>query len=169
MDRLSTLTLARFNNVCPYLGRTKPRTLRSLSTATSTRFPSVSRLAVKATQCPVMGPVISLRSTKLAAGYASVAGSNSGASVVDPEVHRIHQQKGVRLESATEADIEKCPHASAARHAAQVATDLASAKHVADKKKSATAAAGCPFHAQQATAKPAAATAPVAPKEEAKN
>jgi 5-aminolevulinate synthase len=157
MDRLSTLTLARFNNVCPYLGRTKPRTLRSLSTATSTRYPSVSRLAVKAAQCPVMGPVISLRSTKLAAGYASVAGINSGASTADPEVHRIHQQKGVRFDNATEADIDRCPHAGAARHAAKVAADLAAAKKVAATKQAAAAAAGgCPFHAQ--AAKPSVAT-----------
>jgi hypothetical protein len=170
MDRLSVLSLSRFNAVCPYLGRTKPRTLRSLSTANSTRYPSVSRLAVKATQCPVMGPVISLRSTKLAAGYASVAGTNSGASVADPEVHRLHEQKGIHLENATEADLDKCPHASAARHAAKVAADLSAAKNAATIKQesAAAAAAGCPFHA---AAKPAAAAAPApaAVKEEAKD
>lgn len=158
MDRLSALSLQRFNNVCPYLGRTKPRTIRSLSTATSTRYPSVSRLAVKATQCPVMGPVISLRSNKLAAGYASVA----GASPSDPEVHRIHEEKGIHLKNPTEADVEKCPHASAARRAAQVAADLAAAKKATPFKNDGhapinkqAAAAGCPFHGSKAAAQPA--------------
>jgi 5-aminolevulinate synthase len=133
MDKLSSFT--RFKSVCPYLGRTKTNTLRSLSTAASARYPSVSRLAVKATKCPVMGPALSVRSQQMAAGYASVAGSSSGISAHDPEVERIHQHKGINVANATEEDIQKCPHASAARRAARVAEELAAAKKGTTVKK----------------------------------
>jgi 5-aminolevulinate synthase len=162
MDRLSTLSLARFGAVCPYLGRKTPGTIRSLSAVASRKYPSVSRLTLKAVECPVMGPVISLRSTQLVAGYASVAGPTSGAATSDPEVQAIHRGKGINIENATEADLDKCPHASAARKAAQVADQLAAAKRAATEKKDAATvapAAKCPFHAQSATQ---AAPAPVA-------
>lgn len=133
MDKLTQLS--RFKTVCPYLGRTKANTLRSLSTAASTRYPSVSRLTVKATKCPIMGPALSVRSQQMAAGYASVAGSTSGVSPHDPEVERIHHHKGIDVANATEADIQKCPHASAARRAARVAEELAAAKKATALRK----------------------------------
>lgn len=149
------MDFARFKAVCPYLGRTKSSTLRSLSTNASARYPSISRLAAKATGCPVMGPALSTTSTQIVKGYASVAGTTSGASPSDPEVVRLHQQQGVSMAGG---DVTKCPHASAAREAARVAEQLATA---ARKKATAAAhkkeAAQCPFHAQaQKVAKPAA-------------
>lgn len=161
MDRISSLS--RFKGVCPYLGRTKSRTIRTLSTVASTRYPSLSRLAAKATKCPVMGPALSLRSNQIANSYASVAGQTSGASSTDPEVLRLHERQGVSMAGA---DVAMCPHAGAARQAARVAEELAAARkkaalHPAPKKDTA-AAAKCPFHAQ--ADKPATA----APKEERK-
>jgi 5-aminolevulinate synthase len=167
MDRLTTMTLSRFGSVCPYLGRKTPGTLRSLSGVASRKYPSVSKLTLKAVECPVMGPVISLRSNQMAAGYASVAGPTSGATLTDPEVQAIHHKKGISLQDATEGDMDKCPHASAARHAAQVAEQLSAAKRAAADKKDVPAAATagkCPFHAQTATQAAAVPTPEAEPK-----
>ncbi|KAG9219227.1 hypothetical protein CCMSSC00406_0001637 [Pleurotus cornucopiae] len=142
MDKLSSLT--RFKAACPYLHRTKSSTLRTLCTSASPRFPSLSVLTEKATNCPVMGPALTTRSKQIVAGYASVAGN--------ADVEQIHKQKGVFPPPG--ATVEMCPHASAARAAARTAEELAAA---AAKKKAAqhaahatsskeAAAAGCPFH-----------------------
>ncbi|KAG6817218.1 mitochondrial 5-aminolevulinate synthase [Tephrocybe sp. NHM501043] len=150
MDKLSSLT--RFKASCPYLGRTKTSTLRTLSTSASTRFPSLSGLTERATKCPVMGPALTVRSKEMVAGYASVAGK--------ADVEKIHKDQGVFPPAG--ATIEMCPHASAARAAARMADDLAAAaklkaKHDASKKvKTDAATAGCPFHQQKAAAKPKA-------------
>ncbi len=125
-------SLARFKTSCPFLGRTKQSTLRTLCTATSPRYPSLSKLTEKATRCPVMGPALSTRSKELVAGYASVAGN--------ADVEQIHKEQGVQIPAG--ASIEMCPHASAARAAARRAEDLATAAKKADKAK----AGGCPFH-----------------------
>lgn len=141
MDKLSSFT--RFKAACPFLGRTKTSTLRSLSTSTSPRFPSLSVLTERATKCPVMGPALNVRSKEIVAGYASVA--------ANADVEKIHKEKGVNLPTAG-ASIEKCPHASAARAAARVADELAAATAAqkSTEKKDA-AAAGCPFHQKTTT------------------
>ncbi|KAF9534369.1 5-aminolevulinic acid synthase [Crepidotus variabilis] len=140
MDKLSSL--ARFKNACPFLGNTKSSTLRNLCTSASPRFPTLSLLTERATGCPVMGPALNVRSKEIVAGYASVAGNE--------EVDKIHKEKGVFPPPG--ASIEMCPHASAARAAARMADELATAhkkmasesvtKSVAEQ----AAAAGCPFH-----------------------
>ncbi|KAG5720762.1 hypothetical protein E4T56_gene16939 [Termitomyces sp. T112] len=152
MDKLSSFT--RFKASCPFLGRTKTSTLRTLSTSTSVRYPSLSGLTERATKCPVMGPALTARSKELVAGYASFAGK--------ADVDKIHQERGVSVPAG--ATIEMCPHATAARAAARMAEDLAAAaklkaKHDATKKpktdvSAAAFAAGCPFHQQAGTAKP---------------
>ncbi|CCM02810.1 uncharacterized protein FIBRA_04922 [Fibroporia radiculosa] len=145
MDKLSSL--AKFKNSCPFLGHTKTSTLRSLCTSASPRYPSLSRLTERATQCPVMGPALQVRSNQMVAGYASLAGT--------AEFKQIHEHKGV-FPVPTGTNIDKCPHASKAIAAARMADDLA---RVAKDKKaepahaaaapstSKAAAAGCPFHA----------------------
>ncbi|KAK7470910.1 mitochondrial 5-aminolevulinate synthase [Stygiomarasmius scandens] len=152
MDKLSTLS--RFKASCPFLGRTKTSTLRTLCTSTSPRFPTISVLTERATKCPVMGPALNVRSKELVAGYASVAGSS--------EVDQIHKEKGINVPA--NATVEMCPHASAARAAARMADDLAAAaaQKKVDSGASAAkaAAAGCPFHKSVA----AGATASTAPK-----
>lgn len=170
MDRLSTLS--RFKASCPFLGRTKQSTLRTLCTSTSPRFPTISLLTERAAGCPVIGPVLATRSTQIVQGYASVAGTT--------DVHKLHQSKGVNLASpGAMAGIEKCPHANAARAAARMAEDLAAAarkertekahaKAVADAQagvlsSTAAAAAGCPFH-QAANKAVTSATATTASK-----
>ncbi|EMD41112.1 hypothetical protein CERSUDRAFT_111686 [Gelatoporia subvermispora B] len=150
MDKLSSL--AKFKASCPFLGRTKTSTLRTLCTSSSPRYPSLSKLTEKATECPVMGPALQLRSHQMVAGYASVAGN--------AEFNKIHQHKGVFPVPTSAADAQKCPHAAKALAAARMAEDLAKAK---EKKtaKAAEAAAGpstskaaagaCPFHAEGAS------------------
>jgi len=147
MDKLSSLT--RFKKSCPFLGKTTTTTLRSLSSAASPRFPSLSALTERATKCPVMGPALNVRSKEIVAGYASVA--------ANADVEKIHKDKGIFPPPG--ATVEMCPHASAARAAARMADDLAAA---AKKKKvpsskpkdvaSEAAAAGCPFHKAAAAA-----------------
>ncbi|KAH9843996.1 5-aminolevulinic acid synthase [Rhodofomes roseus] len=144
MDKLSSL--AKFKSSCPFLGRTKSSTLRTLCTSSSPRYPSLSRLTERATQCPVMGPALQTRSSQMVAGYASFAGS--------ADIQKIHEEKGV-FPIPTGTNIEMCPHATKALAAARMAEDLAkAAKHKAAKAaaKPSTSAApsGCPFHAAQA-------------------
>ena len=73
-----------------------------------------------------MGPALSMRSKQLAgqtAGYASVAGN--------AEMQRIHNKHEGLFNSQgapSAADIDKCPHASAARRAAELARAMADAK-----------------------------------------
>lgn len=148
MDKLSSLS--RFKAACPFLSRTKSSTLRTLSTSSSPKYPSLTLLTERATKCPVMGPALNVRSKEIAAGYASVAVNGGNYKT---EVEQIHKEQGVHVPIG--ATVEMCPHASAARAAARRAEELA----VAGKKKKASAttddikkqaaAAGCPFHAAQ--------------------
>lgn len=152
IDKLSSL--AKYTASCPFLGRTKTSTLRTLCTSASSRYPSLSKLTEKATKCPVMGPALQVRSGQLVAGYASIAGN--------AEVNSMHHHKGV-FPTHTGENIDKCPHASKALAAARMAEDLAKAKKqksakAAPKPSSSKAAAGCPFHSE-ATTEAAKATA----------
>ena len=128
MDKLSSL--AKFAASCPFLGRTKPSSLRALCTSASPLFPSITKLTEKATECPVMGAALAKRSGQLVQGFASVAQS--------VDVVKLHQDKGVDV---TAANIAKCPHASKAMAAAKMAEELAAAKKRADALKAAKAAA----------------------------
>ena len=146
MDKLSNIT--KFKSVCPYLGRTKSSTIRTLYTAASPRYPTLSKLTEKATQCPVMGNALTVRSNQMVAGYASLAGS--------AEFNKIPEHHGVRPSAA---DAAKCPHASKAITAARVAEDLASAKKgkapkLPAAKVAIVAPAGCPFHTADTTSTP---------------
>ncbi|KAH7916783.1 pyridoxal phosphate-dependent transferase [Hygrophoropsis aurantiaca] len=153
MEKLSSLS--RFKNSCPFLGRTKTSTLRTLTTSSSPRFPSLSQLTERATGCPIMGPALALRSNQMVSGYASLAGQ--------ADVQKIHHSKGIFPgTNPTEADIAKCPHASAARAAARMADELAAAatpKPAATPEKAA-AAGGCPFHKATAATEPKIETKP---------
>ena len=137
--------VARFKSLCPFLGRTAPNTLRSLSTAASPRYPTLSALTERATRCPVMGPALNVRSGEIVAGYASFAGA---------DVDKIHKDHGVVPPPGASA--EMCPHASAARAAARMAKDLAAAAKDTAPKPAVSAPTGCPFHHKE--------KAPVAPK-----
>lgn len=145
-DKLSTI--ARFKASCPFLGRTKTSTLRTLCSSASTRYPTLSQLTERAAGCPVMGPALVQRSAQLAqgqrAGYASVAGN--------AEMQHIHAREGIFPAAAPASvapGIEKCPHAAAARRAAELATALAEAKKSKEASKAsaskAETKATCPF------------------------
>lgn len=136
MDKLSSFI--RFKAACPFLGRTKTSTLRSLSTATSSRFPSLTVLTERATGCPVMGPALNTRSKEIVARYASVAANS--------DVEKIHKEKGVNIPAGT--SIDKCPHASAARAAARMADELAVATAAKRHPEKKAVASGCPYHQQ---------------------
>ncbi|EJD01061.1 5-aminolevulinate synthase [Fomitiporia mediterranea MF3/22] len=146
-DKLSTI--ARFKKSCPFLGRTKTSTLRTLCSSASARYPTLSQLSERAASCPVMGPALAIRSSQIAAqqsrGYASVAGI--------ADVQNMHAREGVfppahpAVPGNGAAGIEKCPHAAAARRAAELAQALAAAKEkkatpvaTATEKKATTSA-----------------------------
>ena len=119
---LSMDALAKFKAACPFLARTKPATLRALSTAVSARAPALSKLTVKATACPMMGPALAVRSAQIhnsAAGYASVAAAS--------DIERLHRQGNFVFPKGhpTAADANRCPHAKAAQAAAALAQKLA--------------------------------------------
>lgn len=128
MDKLSSL--AKFASSCPFLGRTKPSSLRALCTSASPHFPSLTKLTEKATECPVMGAALAKRSGQLVQNFASIA---QGVDVV-----KIHRDNGVDV---TKGGIEKCPHASKALAAARMAEELAAAKKRSDALKAAKVAA----------------------------
>ncbi|TFK86487.1 5-aminolevulinic acid synthase [Polyporus arcularius HHB13444] len=143
MDKLSNIS--KFKAACPYLGRTKTSTIRTLCTSVSPRYPSLSKLTEKAAQCPVMGHALTVRSSQMVAGYASLAGA--------AEFNKIPEHQGIKPSAA---DASKCPHASKAIAAARMAEELASAKKgkatktsvaAAAAAKAAASSAGCPFHA----------------------
>ena len=136
MDKFTYL--ARFKSSCPFLGRATTTTLRTLCTSSSSRFPSISKLSEKAAKCPVMGVALSVRTNQIVAGYASLAAT--------ADVRKIHEENGVFTENVSEANIEKCPHASAARAAARRAEDLAAAVKQAKADANKSPAARCPFH-----------------------
>ena len=146
MDKLSSL--AKFAASCPFLGRTKPSSLRALCTSASPLFPSLTKLTEKATECPVMGAALAKRSGQLVQSFASVAQS--------VDVVKLHQDKGVDV---TAGNIERCPHASKALAAARMAEELAAAKKRTDALKAAKAAA------QQVAAGKPPQHAPQAPKQ----
>ena len=143
MDKLSSV--AKFKSLCPFLGKTAPKTLRSLSTAASSRYPSLSVLTERATHCPIMGPALNVRSSEIVAGYASFAGA---------DVDKIHKDHGVVPPPGASA--EMCPHASAARAAARMAKDLAAAAKDTTTVPNAAVPTptGCPFHKEKAPAAP---------------
>lgn len=133
MDRLSSL--AKFKGVCPFLGRTKTSTLRTLATSSSSRLPSVSRLTERATKCPVMGPALALRSSQIAQStrpYASLANR--------ADIDQIHQREGIFPLPTGEA---VCPHAKAGTEAARKAEELA--KMVTKRAKASSTSSTCPY------------------------
>ena len=143
MDKLSNIL--RFKAQCPFLGSTKTSTIQTLYTHASPNYPTLNRLTEKATGCPVMGPVLTSRSRQIVAGYASVADN--------AEVKKLHEGMGVDMQEASIAEMEKCPHASAALSAARRMRDLESAQkqhseviEPAQTTTTSTKPTGCPFH-----------------------
>jgi 5-aminolevulinate synthase len=136
MEKL-TFSLSRFKTSCPFLARTKTSTIRTLCTLSSPRFTSISQLTEKAADCPVMGPALAVRTRQVVASYASVA--------ANADVRKIHEENGV---SWSGANVEKCPHASAALEAARRAQEFAAAfkKAESEKMEKSTTTKGCPFH-----------------------
>lgn len=152
-DKLSNI--ARFKANCPFLGRTKTSTLRTLCTSASAHYPALSQLSERAASCPVMGPALATRSQQLASqpmpvnhpklsrGYASVSGTTDISSLTGSFPAAPHPV------NAAAPGIEKCPHAAAARRAAEIAQALSAAKEPKVEsvaEKSAAAGKAKPFN-----------------------
>lgn len=75
--------LRQSKGLCPFLKKTSPATLRSLSTSTaqsaSTGGSSMSNLQLVARRCPVMGKALAVQSAR--AGNAAINGSYGNAFV----------------------------------------------------------------------------------------
>ncbi|XP_006459910.1 5-aminolevulinate synthase mitochondrial [Agaricus bisporus var. bisporus H97] len=89
-----------------------------------------------------MGPALSTRSQQIVAGYASVAANF--------DVEKLHREQGVNIPTSG-ASINQCPHAAAARAAARMADDLASAAAAKKSLDAKGSLAGRPVHHKAAT------------------
>ena len=72
--------LRQSRSMCPFLNKTSPATLRSLSTTTRHASPgggSMSNLQVLARRCPVMGKAMAVQTAK--AGHCGLGGVFGGA------------------------------------------------------------------------------------------
>lgn len=56
--------LRQSRGVCPFLHKTSPATLRSLSTSTNAAQANMSNLQATAGRCPVMGKALAVQSTR---------------------------------------------------------------------------------------------------------
>ena len=103
--------LSQSRSLCPFLQRTSPATLRSLSTATPTIASpgggTISNLQVIARRCPVMSKALAVQSARLAGArrLSTVAGSASGMVAI-PGVKAVKPIPG-----------KKCLHTSAIKEA----------------------------------------------------
>ncbi|KAF8331098.1 pyridoxal phosphate-dependent transferase [Cantharellus anzutake] len=134
MDKLPA-SIAKFRPMCPYLSARKMKTLRTMSTTPSTKFPSVSRLMVKATECPTMRPALLLRSHEQVAGYASLT-----EGVTPPPMEKGDSYSNVKTPSpgvcpvahaATTAPDAKAAHVNPASQLAEGKSNPASTSPVA--------------------------------------
>ncbi|KAF2404226.1 delta-aminolevulinic acid synthase [Trichodelitschia bisporula] len=90
--------LRQSRSMCPFLKRTSPATLRSLSTTTAAHSASpgggsMSNLQVLARRCPIMGKALAVQSAR--SGNAALAGAFGGARAYHAKVDR------ARFHSAT--------------------------------------------------------------------
>ncbi|KZO89879.1 tetrapyrrole biosynthesis, 5-aminolevulinic acid synthase [Calocera viscosa TUFC12733] len=143
MDRLTTRSLSKLRSSCPYLLRTPTATLRNLST-TASAHPGLTRLAVRAQKCPVMGPALAVRAKQIGHPAAPAAagkgcpfhamdgnGTRAYASVAGrAEVDEIHKKAGVAPVPAQGI----CPHAAAGARAAAVTAGIPEAKPASEAK-----------------------------------
>ncbi|KAF9978428.1 mitochondrial 5-aminolevulinate synthase [Actinomortierella ambigua] len=137
-------SIATFKKICPYLQRSTPSALRSLSTQPARTATASNGLVHMAQQCPVMGKAMTLK----ASAHCPVSGAGAAASSTA-------RQFSTSSAAAT-------PSKSAVLNAKAASTNdmKASVQHELHKAGPATGAA-CPF-------KPAAATASTIPVSHAK-
>lgn len=161
--------LRQSRTMCPFLHKTSPATLRSLSTTASTHHVSpgagsMSNLQVLAKRCPIMGKALAVQSARI--GNNALAGAFGGARAYHSRVSRarLHtstdkkaQVEDVRSQQGTSLSRKKhhFPTSSAHHHLAANGFESAVRK--------ANAAAGSipypPVTQKLATAKPAAKAA----------
>ena len=84
--------LRQSRSMCPFLQKTSPATLRSLSTTTTTRHVSpgggtMSNLQVLARRCPVMGKALAVQMAKTKAGTCGLGGTFGGTRAYKSKAH----------------------------------------------------------------------------------
>jgi 5-aminolevulinate synthase len=121
--------LRQANQVCPFLARTSPSTLKLLAASVSTsRGYKMSGLQAAASQCPVLGRALQVQTQKREYVSSSKpremcpSGSSWAESVSLEEAHRAagvsDLSQGIGPRSRTEVDVVGvCPHAEMARKA----------------------------------------------------
>jgi hypothetical protein len=72
--------LRQSRGMCPFLHKTSPATLRSLSTSTNAIQANMSNLQVTAGQCPVMGKALAVQSTRTNAMLSGAFGGSRAYS-----------------------------------------------------------------------------------------
>ncbi|KAG0147661.1 hypothetical protein CROQUDRAFT_132413 [Cronartium quercuum f. sp. fusiforme G11] len=114
---LATHQLRLFKQMCPFLARTSPTTLRQMST---TSVMGITRLRIRAQACPILGPVLSFkRQQDVSDGSRSYAKSTN----YDPVQH-----------ASKTPMAGSCPHAAAAGHRAPILANVATSKSTAHKE-----------------------------------
>ena len=87
--------LRQSRSVCPFLKKTSPATLRSLSTATAHNVSpgggSMSNLQVLARRCPVMGKALAVQSTRH--GNPALAGVYGGMRSYHRKAEKVDRAK----------------------------------------------------------------------------
>lgn len=102
--------LRQSRSMCPFLNKTSPATLRSLSTSTNVQHAApgggaMSNLQIIARRCPVMGKALTLQSSRI--GNASLAGAFGGTRAYHAKVPRAK----LHTTSPKEAQAVDLPHA----------------------------------------------------------
>lgn len=83
--------LRQSRSMCPFLGKTSPATLRSLSTSTNVHQAApgggmMSNLQIVARRCPIMGKALAVQSSRT--GDAALAGAFGGSRAYHSKVPR---------------------------------------------------------------------------------
>ncbi|KAJ4354054.1 5-aminolevulinate synthase, mitochondrial [Didymosphaeria variabile] len=121
--------LRQSRSMCPFLSKTSPATLRSLSTTATEHHVSpgagsMSNLQVLARRCPIMGKALAVQSARI--GNNALAGAFGGARAYSTRVSRARLHTSTSKE-AQAVDIEKLrskqvPYPAAKKPAATQAT-----------------------------------------------
>ncbi|KAK2796586.1 mitochondrial 5-aminolevulinate synthase [Onygenales sp. PD_10] len=107
--------LNQSRSLCPFLQRTSPATLRSLSTATrpnaSPGGGTISNLQVIARRCPIMSKALAVQSSRLATakGFSTIAGRGSAFNSVKG-LCSVPGKKGFHKSAGKEASVGQDAH-----------------------------------------------------------
>ena len=92
--------------MCPFLHKTSPATLRSLSTSTNAAQANMSNLQATAGRCPVMGKALAVQSTRLNTLLSGAFGGSRAYTTRVPRarLHTTRPEKAQAVEGTLRRD-----------------------------------------------------------------